>query len=79
MQAMFPVVGSFSMVGFALVYRNRLFMYLAFGLVCLSLMFAFGMRWSQSRGVRKRRQRNRSLRELAAVMVVDWPELGLAT
>ena len=46
MQAMFPVIGSFSMVGFALVYRNRLFMYVAFGLVCLSLIFAFGMRWS---------------------------------
>jgi S-DNA-T family DNA segregation ATPase FtsK/SpoIIIE len=59
MQALFPVIGSFSMVGFALVYRNRLFMYVAFGLVCLSLIFATAMRWSQSRGVRKRRERNR--------------------
>ena len=59
MQMLFPVVGSFSMLGFALVYRNKLFMYIAFGLVCMMLLFAVAMRWSQVRGVRKRRQRNR--------------------
>jgi hypothetical protein len=59
MPALFPVIGSFSMLGFALVYRRRLFMCMAFGLVCLSLLFAVAMRWSQARGVRKRPQRNR--------------------
>src|SRR3954462_10906157 len=39
-QALFPVIGSFTMVGFAFVYKNRLFMYIAVGLVCVSIAFA---------------------------------------
>jgi S-DNA-T family DNA segregation ATPase FtsK/SpoIIIE len=59
MQALFPAIGSFGLLGFALVYHNPLFMYVALGMVCLSLLFAFGMRWSQVRAVKKRRARNR--------------------
>src|SRR3954463_6010646 len=58
-QALFPVIGSFTMVGFAFVYKNRLFMYIAVGLVCVSIAFAVAMRWSQARTVQKGRQRNR--------------------
>jgi S-DNA-T family DNA segregation ATPase FtsK/SpoIIIE len=42
------------MVGFALVYGNTLYLYIAAGMICLLLMFSLGMRWSQKRGVRKR-------------------------
>ena len=33
--AMFPAIGSFGLLAFALVYNNPLFMYIALGLVCL--------------------------------------------
>ena len=59
MYALFPAMGSFGLLGFALVYRNPLFMYLALGMVCLSVLMAFGLRWSQTRSVKKRRQRDR--------------------
>ena len=59
MYALFPAMGSFGLLAFALVYRNPLFMYIALGLVCLSVLMAFGLRWSQVRSVKKRRQRNR--------------------
>src|SRR5687767_1925215 len=59
MYALFPAMGSFGLLAFALVYRNRLFMYIALGLVCLAILMAFAMRWSQVRSVKKRRQRNR--------------------
>jgi DNA segregation ATPase FtsK/SpoIIIE, S-DNA-T family len=57
--AMFPAMGSFGLLAFALVYRNKLFMYIAIGLVCLSILLAFLIRWSQVRSVKKRRKRNR--------------------
>jgi ESX secretion system protein EccC len=57
--AMFPAIGSFGLLAFALVYRNKLFMYIAIGLVCLSILLAFLIRWSQVRSVKKRRKRNR--------------------
>jgi DNA segregation ATPase FtsK/SpoIIIE, S-DNA-T family len=57
--AMFPAIGSFGLLAFALVYRNKLFMYIALGLVCLSILLAFLIRWSQVRSVKKRRKRNR--------------------
>jgi DNA segregation ATPase FtsK/SpoIIIE, S-DNA-T family len=57
--AMFPAIGSFGLLAFALVYRNKLFMYIAIGLVCLSILLAFLIRWSQVRSVKKRRRRNR--------------------
>jgi S-DNA-T family DNA segregation ATPase FtsK/SpoIIIE len=53
-QMLFPVVGGVSMVGFALVYRNALFLYIAGGMIMLLLLLSFGMRWSQKRQVRKR-------------------------
>ena len=53
-QMLFPVVGGVSMVGFALVYGNTLYLYIAGGMITLLLMFSLGMRWSQKRGVRKR-------------------------
>ena len=53
-QLLFPVVGGVSMVGFALVYRNTLFLYIAGGMIALLLLFSLGMRWSQKRQVRKR-------------------------
>src|SRR4051794_29844473 len=53
-QMLFPVVGSLGMVGYAFVYRNPTFLYIAAGMLTMMLMFSFGMRWSQKRGVRKR-------------------------
>ena len=53
-QLLFPVVGGVSMIGFALVYRNTMFLYIAGAMIVLLLMMSFGMRWSQKRGVRKR-------------------------
>ncbi|HEV3377044.1 MAG TPA: type VII secretion protein EccCa [Thermoleophilaceae bacterium] len=57
--AMFPAIGSFGLLAFALVYDNPLFMYIALGLVCLSILLAVLIRWSQVRSVKKRRNRNR--------------------
>ena len=42
--AMFPAIGSFGLLAFALVYNNPLFMYIALGLVCLSILLAFLIR-----------------------------------
>jgi S-DNA-T family DNA segregation ATPase FtsK/SpoIIIE len=53
-QMLFPVVGGVSMVGFALVYGNTLFLYIAGAMITLLLLFSIGMRWSQKRSVRKR-------------------------
>jgi S-DNA-T family DNA segregation ATPase FtsK/SpoIIIE len=53
-QLMFPVVGGVGMVGFALVYGNSLFLYIAGAMIALLLLFSIGMRWSQKRAVRKR-------------------------
>ena len=51
---LFPVVGGVGLVGFALVYGNTSFLYIAGAMVVLLLAFSFGMRWSQQRAVRKR-------------------------
>jgi len=53
-QLLFPVVGGLGMVGYAFVYRNPTFLYVAGGMLTLMLLFSVGMRWSQKRGVRKR-------------------------
>ncbi len=53
-QLLFPVVGALGMVGYAFVYRNPTFLYVAGGMMMLMLLFSVGMRWSQKRGVRKR-------------------------
>jgi len=59
MQAAFPALGSVGLVGFALVYGNPLFLYIAVGLVFLSILMVIGLRWSQARQVKKRRISNR--------------------
>ena len=53
-QMLFPVVGGVGLVGFAIVYRNSLFLYIAGAMIVLLLLFSIGMRWSQKRQVRKR-------------------------
>ena len=53
-QMLFPVVGGVGLVGFAIVYRNSLFLYIAGAMIVLLLLFSVGMRWSQKRQVRKR-------------------------
>src|SRR3954469_19418541 len=53
-QLLFPIVGGLGMVGYAFVYRNLTFLYIAGGMVMMMLLFSVGMRWSQKRGVRKR-------------------------
>ncbi len=53
-QMLFPVVGGVGMVGFAIVYKNSTFLYIAGAMLVLLMAFSFGMRWSQKRGVRKR-------------------------
>ena len=53
-QLLFPDVGGLGMVGFAIVYGNSAFLYIAGGMIALLLLFSVGMRWSQKRGVRKR-------------------------
>lgn len=53
-QTLFPVVGGVGILGFALVYRNSAFLYVALGMIVLLLGFSLLMRWSQKRGVRKR-------------------------
>jgi S-DNA-T family DNA segregation ATPase FtsK/SpoIIIE len=53
-QLLFPIVGGLGMVGYAFVYRNPTFLYVAGGMLMLMLLFSVGMRWSQKRGVRKR-------------------------
>ena len=51
---LFPVVGGVGLVGFALVYGNTAFLYIAGAMMLLLLAFSFAMRWSQKRAVRKR-------------------------
>jgi S-DNA-T family DNA segregation ATPase FtsK/SpoIIIE len=53
-QLLFPIVGGLGMVGYAFVYHNPTFLFVAGGMLSLMLMFSIGMRWSQKRGVRKR-------------------------
>src|ERR671932_1136494 len=53
-QVLFPLVGGVGLVGFALVYRNTTFLYVAGAMLVLMLLFSVGLRFSQRRGVRKR-------------------------
>ncbi len=53
-QTLFPVVGSVGLLGFALLYHNRTFLYIALAMVFLMLVFSVAMRFSQRRGVRKK-------------------------
>ena len=64
---LFPVVGSLSMVAFALAYGNRIFLYIAIGMVVLALVYAVAVRRGQKRSGRKsaRRRRRRYREHLA--------------
>ena len=58
---LFPIIGSLGIFAFALVYRNRLFLYVACAMVAITILFALGLHWSQKRQGKKaaRRQRRR--------------------
>jgi len=76
-QTLFPVVGSVGLLGFALLYHNRTFLYIALAMVFLMLVFSVAMRFSQRRGVRKkaaadaRRYAIQRLQELVGLLVLD--------
>ncbi len=80
---LFPVVGSLGLFAFALVYKNKLFLYIACAMVVISIVFALAMRWSQKRSGRKsaRRQRRRYREYLAeqAARLEQIAELQLAS
>lgn len=58
LQVLFPIVGSLGMVGFALIYRNALFLAIAGGIAVLMLTLSIGMRVQQKRSLKKTRQKN---------------------
>jgi S-DNA-T family DNA segregation ATPase FtsK/SpoIIIE len=67
LSVLFPVVGSLSLFAFALVYKNRLFLYVACAIVAISILFTLAMRWSRRRrGRRSARRRRRRYREYLA-------------
>ncbi|MEA2243693.1 MAG: segregation ATPase FtsK/SpoIIIE, family, partial [Solirubrobacteraceae bacterium] len=67
LSVLFPVVGSLGLFAFALVYKNRLLLYIACAMVAISIVFALAMRWSQRRrGKRSARRRRRRYREYLA-------------
>jgi S-DNA-T family DNA segregation ATPase FtsK/SpoIIIE len=53
-QVLMPLVGGVGLVGFAVVYKNTTFLYVAGAMMVLMLLASVGMRASQKRGVRKR-------------------------
>lgn len=58
MQVLFPLVGSLGMAGFALVYRNPLFLAVAGGIVVLSVVITVAVQVGQRRGARRKRRRD---------------------
>jgi len=54
MQSLFPVVGGVGMVGFALIYGNTAFLYIAGAMMVLLVAFSIGLRWSQKRSARRK-------------------------
>jgi S-DNA-T family DNA segregation ATPase FtsK/SpoIIIE len=56
LQILLPVVGSLGIVGFALVYRNTLFLAIAGGIALLTVTLWIAIRVQQSRGARRRRR-----------------------
>lgn len=58
LQVFFPMVGSATMVGFAILYNNRLFLYIALGVAALMLSLGIAMRVQAKRSVKKRRREN---------------------
>ena len=58
LQVLLPLAGSLGMVGFALVYRNPLFLAIAGGIVVLSVVLAVAVQVGQRRGARRKRRRD---------------------
>jgi len=57
LQLMLPVVGSLGMLGFALVYRNALFLMVAGGIAALTVVIWIGIRVQQVREARRNRRK----------------------
>src|SRR5204863_558937 len=68
LHVLFPIVGSLSMVAFALTYGNRIFLYIAIAMVALALAYAVAVHRGQKRSGRKsaRRRRRRYREHLVA-------------
>jgi DNA segregation ATPase FtsK/SpoIIIE, S-DNA-T family len=58
LQLMLPIVGSMGMLGFALIYRNVLFIAVAGGIAFLMALLWIGIRVQQGREARRRRREN---------------------
>src|SRR5512132_1435253 len=58
LQVLLPVVGSLSILGFALVYRNPLFLAIAGGIVVLSVVAAVAVHLGQRRASLRKRRRD---------------------
>ncbi|MGH2735673.1 MAG: type VII secretion protein EccCa, partial [Actinomycetota bacterium] len=58
LQIFLPMVGSATMVGFAILYNNRAFLYIAIGIAVLMLTVGIAMRVQTKRSVKKRRRKN---------------------
>jgi S-DNA-T family DNA segregation ATPase FtsK/SpoIIIE len=56
MQVLLPIVGSMAMIGFALIYRNVLFLAVAGGVAVLMALLYIAIRAQQSRHARRRRR-----------------------
>jgi hypothetical protein len=69
-QVLFPVIGGVGLVGFAIVYRNSAFLFIAGAMIVLLLLFSIGMRWSQKRQVRK-------IAAFEALSLVNFVSLGV--
>ena len=57
---LFPLLGGSMMIGYAFISGNELYMYLAVGLITLSIVIVAAMRYAQVRSERKRRRSNRA-------------------
>jgi S-DNA-T family DNA segregation ATPase FtsK/SpoIIIE len=56
LQVLLPIVGSMAMIGFALIYRNVLFLAVAGGIAVLMALLYIAIRVQQSRQVKRRRR-----------------------
>lgn len=58
LQIFLPMVGSASMIGFALLYDNQTFLYIALGVAALMMIAGIAMRVQAKRQVKKQRRQN---------------------
>src|SRR3954452_7324273 len=59
-QGLLPLLGSLGMVGFALIYPNRLFLYVSIGMVAASVLASVGVIASQKRHSKRQARRQRA-------------------